>query len=63
MVSHGGAVGVFAWVDKGEGVSWFEGWEIGMVLCGIERIGSVCMRRCVTDVNCHVFIDRREIIW
>ena len=41
MVSHGGAVGVFAWVDKGEGLSWFEGWGIGMVLCGIEGIGKV----------------------
>ncbi len=43
MVSHGGAVGVFAWVDKGEGLSWLDGWGIGMVLvlCGMEGIGSV----------------------
>lgn len=44
MVSHGGAVGVFAWVDKGEGLSWFEGLGIGMVLvlCGMELILGEC---------------------
>ncbi len=63
MVSYGGAVGVFAWVDKGEGLSWFEGWGIGMVLvlCGMG-IGSVCMWQFISGINCHVFIDRRGFI-
>lgn len=62
LVSHGGAVGVFARVDKREGLSWFGGWgdRHGAMWDGGD-IGRVC--QFVTVVNCHVFIDRKGFIW